>query len=78
MKDTAAVFEAMPNSSCASTGRIERSRPTMPPTKAFVATSSANWRQFGPSPSRTSTVGGGVRRITREASEGMGTVRMLS
>src|SRR3990172_8987763 len=48
--DTAAVADRTPISSRASSGTTERSRPTMPPTKALTATSSANWRQLAPRP----------------------------
>src|SRR5262245_44489660 len=50
MNDTATVAEVMPKSASASAGRIERSRPTMPPTKALIATSSVNCDQFAPRP----------------------------
>src|SRR5687767_11125413 len=51
INDTATVADVMPNSVSARAGRIDRSKPTMPPTNALIATSSANCRQFAPRPS---------------------------
>src|SRR5919108_127129 len=57
-KDSATVFDARPNSARAMRGRIVRSSPTIAPTNALTTTSSANWRQLAPRPSRRG--GGGV------------------
>src|SRR5437870_2970208 len=55
-KERTEVFEARPKSAWAIRGRTVRSSPTIAPTNALTTTSSANWRQLAPSPSR---MGGG-------------------
>src|SRR2546425_806005 len=51
-KERTTVFETRPKSAWAISGRTVRSSPTMAPTKALTTMSNANWRQFGPRPSR--------------------------
>jgi hypothetical protein len=53
MNDTMIVVEAFLNTFAPRSGTTVRSAPTMPPTNALVATSSANCRQFSRRPSRT-------------------------
>src|SRR5438132_6110254 len=55
-KERTTVFETSPKSAWAISGRTVRSSPTIAPTNALTTTSSANWRQLAPSPSR---MGGG-------------------
>jgi hypothetical protein len=52
MNDRMALFEASEKSCSARTGKMERSSPTMPPTKALTTTSSVNCRQLARNPSR--------------------------
>src|SRR3954468_4497036 len=58
MNDSTAALEATPNSSRPMIGSVERSRPTIAPTNALIATSSENCARFSRNPSRT--VGAGV------------------
>ena len=51
MNEAITVVEASLNSSEPISGTTVRSSPTMPPTKAFTRSSSANCRQFSLSPS---------------------------
>src|SRR3954471_244850 len=53
MKERTAALEATPNSSRPMIGSVERSRPTIAPTKALIATSSENCARFSRNPSRT-------------------------
>ncbi|WP_409012520.1 hypothetical protein [Arcicella rosea] len=46
MKESIATFDTIPNSCSANWGMIERSKPTMPPTKALTITKSVNCCQF--------------------------------
>src|SRR5262249_35998266 len=50
------TLEAMPNCSAPINGTTVRSRPTMPPTKALMTTSSVNCFQFFLSPRATSGI----------------------
>src|SRR2546422_2655699 len=52
-KDRTTVFETSPKSAWAMSGTTVRSSPTIAPTKALTTTSSVNWRQLAPRPSRT-------------------------
>src|SRR5438093_8858224 len=51
-KERTRVFETSPKSAWAMSGTTVRSSPTIAPTKALTTTSSANWRQLAPRPSR--------------------------
>src|SRR2546425_9853450 len=51
-KDSTTVFETSPKSAWAMSGTTVRSSPTIAPTKALTTTSSVNWRQLAPRPSR--------------------------
>src|SRR2546421_5422027 len=51
-KERTTVFETSPKSSWAMRGTTVRSSPTIAPTKALTTTSSVNWRQLAPRPSR--------------------------
>src|SRR6058998_1812951 len=51
-KERTTVFETRPKSASAISGRTVRSSPTIAPTNALTTTSSANWRQLAPRPSR--------------------------
>ncbi len=53
MNEKMAVLKTNPNCSEPTSGTTVRSKPTIPPTKAFTRTSSANCRQFSLRPSRT-------------------------
>src|SRR5215203_5176086 len=53
MNEKMAVLKTSPNSSDPTSGTTVRSRPTIPPTKAFTSTSSENCPRFSLSPSRT-------------------------
>ena len=53
MNDSTAALEARPKSVWPISGRVERSRPTIAPTKALSATSSENCARFSRSPSST-------------------------
>ena len=53
MNDSTAAFETRSKSSEPISGSVERSRPTITPTKALTATSSENWAAFSRSPSST-------------------------
>src|SRR5215211_3719211 len=53
MKLRTAALDASPKSTSPIKGRVERSRPTIAPTKALTATSRQNWGRFSRSPSRT-------------------------
>ena len=48
-----AVFELSPKSSSPISGSTVRSRPTIAPTSALIATSNVNWPAFARRPSRT-------------------------
>src|SRR6266545_6908845 len=56
-KERTTVLETRPKSASAIRGTTVRSSPTIAPTKALTTTSSANWRQFAPRPSRIGGVG---------------------
>src|SRR5437667_4420259 len=51
-KERTTVFETSPRSAWAMSGTMVRSSPTIAPTKALTTTSSVNWPQFAPRPSR--------------------------
>src|SRR2546428_10496961 len=51
-KERTTVFETRPKSAWAMSGTTVRSSPTIAPTNALTTTSSANWRQLAPRPSR--------------------------
>src|SRR2546430_184683 len=51
-KERTTVFETSPKSAWAMSGTTVRSSPTIAPTKALMTTSSVNWRQLAPRPSR--------------------------
>src|SRR2546425_6871054 len=51
-KERTTVFETSPKSAWAMSGTTVRSSPTIAPTKALTTTSSVNWRQLAPRPSR--------------------------
>src|SRR3989475_6549977 len=51
-KERTTVFETSPKSASAMSGTTVRSSPTIAPTKALTTTSSVNWRQLAPRPSR--------------------------
>src|SRR3989442_144786 len=51
-KERTTVFETSPKSAWAMSGTTVRSSPTIAPTNALTTTSSANWRQLAPRPSR--------------------------
>ena len=53
IKESMADFEDKPNSVSANCGIIERSKPTIPPTKAFTMTNKPNCCQFSLSPNET-------------------------
>ena len=53
MNDSTAALEPRPKSSRPTSGSVERSRPTIAPTNALIATSSENCAAFSRSPSRT-------------------------
>ncbi len=53
MKERTATVEPTPNCSEPISGRVERSRPTIAPTRALTATRRVNWAAFSPSPSST-------------------------
>src|SRR5215213_1073513 len=63
VKEEMAVLRTSPNCSEPRSGTRVRSWPTIPPTKAFTRTSSANCRQFSLSPKRTR--GDGTPRVTK-------------
>src|ERR687887_152785 len=54
MNERTAALEESPNSSLPTNGSVDRSRPTIAPTKALIATSNANWAAFSRRPRRTS------------------------
>src|SRR3989442_10976921 len=51
-KERTTVFDTSPKSASAMSGTTVRSSPTIAPTKALTTTSSVNWRQLAPRPSR--------------------------
>src|SRR2546429_2056602 len=51
-KERTTVFETSPKSAWAMSGTTVSSSPTIAPTKALTTTSSVNWRQLAPRPSR--------------------------
>src|SRR2546425_5893765 len=51
-KESTTVFETSPKSAWAMSGTTVRSSPTIAPTKPLTTTSSVNWRQLAPRPSR--------------------------
>ena len=53
MNDRTAALELRPKSARPISGSVERSSPTIAPTKALTATSSENCARFSRSPSRT-------------------------
>src|SRR5215208_4415991 len=53
MNDSTAALDPSPKSCSPISGRVERSRPTIAPTKALIATSSENCAKFWRSPSWT-------------------------
>src|SRR3989339_1046446 len=50
MKDRMTLLETSPNSCSAIRGRMARSRPTIPPTKALTRTRRENWARFSRKP----------------------------
>ena len=75
-----AVRLTSPKSRSASSDRVERSRPTIAPTKALTSTSSANCRQLARSPSAGpgTAAGAGGGRLQRRRLGGHGRPRPLS
>src|SRR5215216_3129804 len=53
MNERTAALEPTPKSSLPISGSVERSSPTIAPTKALMATSRLNWAAFSRRPSRT-------------------------
>jgi hypothetical protein len=53
MNVSADVNAVSPNTSFARSGRTVRSWPSIPPTRALIATSSTNWGRFARNPRRT-------------------------
>ena len=63
MNESTAALDPSPKSCSPISGRVERSRPTIAPTNALIATSSENCARFSRSPSRTTPT------LTRSATE---------
>src|SRR6266540_3860710 len=59
-KERTTVLETRPKSASAIRGTTVRSSPTIAPKKALKTTSSANWRQLAPRPSRISGDGAAI------------------
>ncbi len=64
MKEIAAALEVIPKSASPMSGRTVRSIPTMPPTKAFVTTSSRILGRLSPSPNEVTLVPGPLLCVT--------------